>query len=251
MDETSELKSCCHTNGMAYKIGFALVVLCLPLIAGSLIRDGLRDFNGENRTVSVRGLSERDMKADLAAWPFMLSATGNDLGLAQGELERQEKALRDFLAAQDLNIQELSVLRYDVQDLLAQTYRPEGVDQGRYVLTKTLLLRTNDVDKVDQASQNMDALVKQGVALGSGSQPTYIFTKLNDVKPEMIKEATASAYEAAMQFAQDSGARVGPIVNASQGVFSIDGRDSLSAVAPEGQLNKKVRVVTSITYKLD
>lgn len=251
MNETQDRKENCSGKSVGYKIGAAIVILCLPLIAGSLIRDGLRDFNGENRTVSVRGLSERDIKADLAAWPFILSATDNDLATAQTELERQEKALRDFLAAQGLDTKEVSVLRYDVQDLLAQSYRPQGVEQGRYVLTKTLLLRTNAVDKVDQASQNMDALVRQGVALGSGSQPSYIFTGLNGVKPDMIKDATANAYEAAMQFAKDSGADVGPIVNASQGVFSIDGRDTLSAVGPESQLNKKVRVVTSITYKLD
>lgn len=242
-------KNC--TKNPLFTIALLIVILGVPLIAGSLVRDGLRDFRGENRTVSVRGLAEREVKADTAAWPMMLSSTNNDLSVAQAELERQEKALRDFLTAQGLDTKQITVLRFDVQDLLAQQYRPEGVEQGRYVLTKTLLLRTGDVDKVDQASQNMDALVKQGVALGSGSQPGYLFTKLNDVKPEMIKEATANAYEAAMQFAQDSGAHVGSIVNASQGVFSIDGRDEISALGAEAQLNKKLRVVTSMTYKLD
>lgn len=229
----------------------AALVLLLPLIGGSLVRDGLRDFQGKNRTVSVRGLAEKEVTADLAAWPFIISSTNNDLSAAQNELERQEKALRTYLSAAALDESDISVLRYEAQDLLAQQYRPEGVERGRYVLTKTLLLRSKNVDAVQKASQGMDALVKQGVALGGGSQPAYLFTLLNDVKPAMIKEATHNAYEAAMQFAHDSGARVGGIVNASQGVFSIAGRDEIDAVSADAQLHKKLRVVTSVTYRLE
>lgn len=233
------------------KILALILILCAPIVVGFLIRDGLRDFNGKDRVVSVRGLAEREVKADLAAWPLILSATNNDLAAAQGELDRQEAALRKFLTSFEIDTKEISVLRYDVQDLLAQQYRPEGIDQGRYVLSKTLLLRTKDVDKVSAASQGIDALVREGVALGSGSQPSYIFTGLNGVKPDMIKEATANAFEAAEQFAADSGAKVGAITSASQGVFSIDGRDEIGALGAEAQLNKKVRVVTSVTYRLD
>ena len=228
-----------------------VLILCVPLIMAFLLRDGLRDFNGKDRNVSVRGLAEREVKADLAAWPFILSATGNDLAAAQSEIDRQETALRKFLSGYGIGDVAVSILRYDVQDLLAQQYRSEGVERGRYVLTKTLLLRTKYVDKVDTASQATDSLVRQGVALGSGSQPSYIFTGLNSIKPEMIKEATANAFQAAEQFAADSGASVGDIVTASQGVFSIDGRDEIQAFGAESQLNKKVRVVTSVTYRLD
>ncbi len=243
--------SCCHTSSTG-KIAFLLLALCVPVVVGFLVRDGLRDFHGKDRIVSVRGLAEREVKADLAAWPFLLSATDNDLASAQVELERQEGALRQFLTAQGLDAsKDLSVLRYDAQDLLAQQYRPEGVDKGRYVLTKTMLLRTGDVDKVAAAGQSLDALVKQNVALGAGSQPTFIFTGLNSVKPDMIKEATANAFEAAQQFAANSGAHVGAIASATQGVFSIDGRDEIQALGAEAQLNKKVRVVTSVTYRLD
>ncbi len=226
----------------------ALVVL--PLVGGSLIRDGLRDFQGKSRILSVRGLAEKEVKSDLAAWPFIISATDNDLAQAQGELDRQEKTIRDFLSAAKLSLDDLSVVRYEVQDLLAQSYRPEGVERGRYVLTKTLLLRTNNVDAVQQASQQMDALVKQRVALGGGSQPSFLFTLLNDIKPGMIKEATINASQAAAQLAEDSGAQVGGIVSATQGVFSIDGRDQIDSVSENMQMYKKVRVVTSVTYRI-
>lgn len=233
---------------------FLSLVLILVTVLGLafMVRDGLRDFNGKNRTVVVRGLAEREVKADMAIWPFVLTATDNDLALAQSTLETQEGALRAFLTQQGIDVaKDMSVMRFSAQDLLAQQYRPEGIERGRYVLSKTLLLRSGDVDKVMAASQAMDNLVKQNVALGEGSQPSYIFTGLNGVKPDMIKEATSNAYAAATQFASDSGARVGDIISASQGVFSIDGRDEIPMLGPDGQLNKKVRVVTSVTYKLD
>ncbi len=234
-----------------------VVIVALVLGAAALLRDGLRDFQGQKRTVSVRGLAERDVQADLAVWPFALSTTSNDLAAAQAELEKQETSLREFLTGEGLDLSTFSVLRFEVQDLLAQQYRPDSVNQGRYVLNKVFLLRTTDVNKVELASQSMDRLVKKGVALGRGAQPNYIFTGLNDVKPDMIKEATANAYDAAQQFAQDSGATVGAIMNASQGVFSIQGRDEINYLGDgvpfgaEAQLNKKLRVVTTVSYKLD
>ena len=256
--------SCCPATSTdsakrcRWACGAVILLGCLTALAvAGLLRDGLRDFRGENRTVSVRGLSEREVKADLAAWPFSLSATSNDLATAQNQLEQQETALRAFLTDQGLSESDISLLRYDVQDLLAQQYRPDRVDEGRYVLAKALLLRTHDVDKVAAASQSIDALVRRGVALGQGSQPSYIFTKLNDVKPDMIRDANANALAAAQQFAEDSGARVGAIVTATQGVFSINGRDDIPSLSnmgnfgPDMQLNKNVRVVTSVTYKLD
>ncbi len=228
-----------------------LAIVTLALF-GLFVRDGLRDFNGKDRTVFVRGLAEQDVKADLAMWPFVLSSTANDLNSAQNELARQEKSIRAFLTGQGFDLAtEMSVARYDVQDLLAQSYRPNGIEQGRYVFSKTLILRTTNVDTVMTASQKMDQLIEQNVALGSGSQPSYSFTKLNDVKPDMIRLATANAYEAAEQFASDSGSNVGDIIRASQGVFSINGRDDIPMMTPDAQLNKTVRVVTSVTYKLD
>lgn len=235
----------------AVKTGIAIIAVFVFAIVGWMMRDGLRDFNGKDKSVFVRGLAEREVKADMAVWPLILSATDNDLSSAQAKLEAQETALRTFLQQHGLGGENtLSVMRYDTQDLLAQSYRPDGIDQGRYVLGKTLLLRTPDVDTVIAASQAMDDLVKRNVALGQGSQPSYIFTGLNDIKPDMIREATANALEAAQQFAQDSGAQVGGIVSASQGVFSIEGRDEIPMLGAEGQINKKVRVVTSVTYRL-
>ncbi|MCP1328305.1 SIMPL domain-containing protein, partial [Halomonas sp. 707D4] len=117
----------------------------------------------------------------------------------------------------------------------------------RFRAEATLLLRTDRVADVIQAVPEATALVRQGVLLS----PTYeyrtefLFTGLDAIKPEMIREATADARSAAQQFAEDSGSAVGGIKSATQGYFSIEDLDSYT---PQ---TKRVRVVTTIDYALE
>jgi len=103
--------------------------------------------------------------------------------------------------------------------------------------------------------ENVAELLSAGVALQSGGPyqggPTYLFTRLNDLKPEMIAEATARAREAAAQFAVDSGAALGGIRRANQGLFQILGRDDVTSLREEQQIHKVVRVVSTIEYFLE
>lgn len=111
-----------------------------------------------------------------------------------------------------------------------------------------MIVRTTDVDRVQTTTRNLNDLVRQGVVLQDFNGPSYIFTKLNDVRPAMIAEATAAARSGAEQFAKDSGAPLGPIKTAGQGSFEILSRDGTGDEA--GTPNKKVRVVTTISYRL-
>lgn len=239
---------------------------CLPLIAalflalgiagaGYLISESLIHFRGGERGVSVRGVAERDVKADLAIWPIQYTITNNDLAAAQKEMNDQGVKVEAFLKEQGLPDANVKVQRVDVTDLMAQQYRPDNIQNGRYILTKTYMVRTNDVDLVDKIFRNVGELISQGVILGGGqggqSQgPNYLFTKLNDVKPTMIAEATKSAREGAQKFAEDSGSKVGGIKSASQGLFQVMARDDDNA--QEGSvIDKRVRVVTSVEYYLE
>lgn len=110
------------------------------------------------------------------------------------------------------------------------------------------MVRSTDVDRVQTTSRALNELVRQGVVLQDYAGPSYIFSKLNDVRPAMIAEATASARTGAEQFAKDSGAPLGPIRQANQGSFQILARDE---IGDESQSpDKKVRVVTTISYRL-
>ncbi len=229
----------------------AALLLALGLgVAGYFINGGLVHLRGGERAVSVRGVSERDVKADLAIWPIQYTVTDNDLTAAQTALEAQGKKVEEFLKTRHLPDNEVRVQKVDVTDLMAQQYRPDNIQNGRYILTKTYMVRTNNVDLVDEIYSNVGALIGQGVILTQGSGPSYLFTKLNSVKPDMIAEATRGAREAAQKFAEDSGARVGGIKSATQGLFQIMARDDDSAVE-SSVLEKRVRVVTTVEYYLE
>ena len=235
---------------------FAGLVLAVGLaVAGYFVSDGLVHLRGGERAVSVRGLSERDVKADMAIWTIQYTVTDNDLSLAQAALSEQGTKIEAFLKKQGLPANEVRVQRVDVTDLLAQQYRPDNIQNGRYILTKTYLVRTENVALVDTMFRNVGDLIADGVILSSpnGGQmqaPSYIFTGLNDVKPDMIAEATKNAREAAQKFAEDSGARVGEIKAAYQGLFQINARDDDNTME-SGVIDKRVRVVTTVEYYLE
>lgn len=226
------------------------VIMAVGLVATGLsVRDGLIRLKSYERVVSVRGLAEREVVADIAFWPIQYTVTNNDLTVAQADLDSQGQKIEAFLKQKGIKADEYRVQRVDVVDLLAQQYRPENVQSGRYILTKTYMVATQNVKLVDEMARSVGELIAQGVILAQGMQPQYAFTQLNSVKPAMIAEATQSARGAAEQFAKDSGSEVGDIKTATQGLFQIlpqyDDNQPESAV-----INKKVRVVTSVDYYL-
>lgn len=208
-------------------------------------------------TVSVKGLSERPVKADLALWPLRFVASGNELAPVQAKIDSDLKAVTDFLKAQGLKDDEVTVGRTDVVDLMAREYRSDNVKDTRFILYANIMIRSNNVDLVHTISRKVSDLVKTGVIFtteGVGSpaslSPYYLFTKLNDVKLEMLSEATRNARAAAEQFARDANVPLGGLVQANQGVFSILPGDQTPNASEESQINKTVRVVSTVEFAL-
>lgn len=230
---------------------FGIAILAVGIAAaGWFVNNGLVHLRGGERAVSVRGVAERDVKADLATWSIQYTVTDNDLSVAQTALDAQGKKVETFLKAQGIGADQFRIGKVEVTDLLAQQYRPDNIQNGRYILTKTYVVRTNDVDLMDKTFRAVGDLIAQGVILAQGSAPNYMFTKLNDVKPDMIAQATKSAREGAQKFAEDSGAKVGGIKSASQGLFTINARDDDNAME-SSVIDKRVRVVTSVEYYIE
>lgn len=230
---------------------FGIAILAVGIAAaGWFVNNGLVHLRGGERAVSVRGVAERDVKADLATWSIQYTVTDNDLSVAQTALDAQGKKVETFLKAQGIAADQFRIGKVEVTDLLAQQYRPDNIQNGRYILTKTYVVRTNDVDLMDKTFRAVGDLIAQGVILAQGSAPNYMFTKLNDVKPDMIAQATKSAREGAQKFAEDSGAKVGGIKSASQGLFTINARDDDNAME-SSVIDKRVRVVTSVEYYIE
>ncbi len=202
-----------------------------------------------DRTVVVKGLAEREVQADIATWPLELTVSGNELGELQKTLERQTKILQDFFSDLEFTDDELTVGAPTIQDNRALLYGGQNAyNQDRYIAKVDFNLRTTKIDKMSEVMYKVPSIVGQGLVIGSKNtwQPVqYIYTKLNEVKPEMIEEATKNAREAAEKFARDSGSEVGKIKSANQGYFSITDLDQNSGVM------KKVRIVSTLEFYIE
>ncbi|MFO1033011.1 MAG: SIMPL domain-containing protein [Hyphomicrobiales bacterium] len=205
------------------------------------------------RVVTVKGLAEREVKANLGFWPIRFVTSGPTLEESRGKLEASQKAVQDFLAAQGFAPEDMQVSNIQVEDRLASYNGQEAPADTRFVLTEDILVRSSEVDKLQGSARMIGDLLKAGVVFSADAYnagPSFIFTGVNDLKGDMLTEATKRAKEAADKFAAESGAKVGDIQSANQGVIEITPAIEIPNDRPEKQVNKKVRVVTTVTYLL-
>ena len=222
--------------------------------SGYALGDGLRRSKmAEHRSVTVRGVSERNVTAGLATWSVDFSHQGADLGSVQQSVDEQARAVRAFFQragfrAEDVTDTDVTLSREQQKDNEGKPVGPQML-----VVRRAIQLRTTDVMKARAAYTRQAELLRDGVEL-SGSNISYTFTGLNGLKPQMIAEANQNARKSAEQFAHDSGAEVGRIKTASQGYFSVgarDGEDCDDCGSSGGSSPfQKVRVVTTIDYDL-
>ena len=214
------------------------------IIGGYLLGDGLLRAREADRSVTVRGLAERDVTADLATWTIAYSAQSANLSEAQKDIDRDTDAIRAFF-------KELG-FEGDALQPTGANVSQSNYNGTTYTIRQRLSLRTDDIQKAQAAVARQFDLIKRGVVLEDGSGMSYTFTKLNEIKPEMVAEATKDAREAAGQFAEDSGTDVGSIKSATQGYFSIDSRDGDGGgYGVSDTPYKKVRVVTTVDFYLE
>ena len=241
----------------------AFVGLCRSVVlamgvasAGWFVGHALWTVRSADRSVTVKGISEREVQADVAIWPLRIIAADDDLARAHGQIEASVTRTREFLSRNGIDPAQAQVGGFSVTDSHANQFRTEKSTGSRYVINQTLIVRSKEPDKIRVATEKIGELVAAGVVLSSGAEyqtsgPTFIFTQLNSLKPQMIADATARAREAAEQFARDSGSRVGGIRRANQGTFEILARDQAPGIAEAGQPSKTVRVVSTIEYFLE
>ncbi len=236
-------------------IGRALILGTAIVVAGALVGYGLTRVRATERYVTVKGVAERPVRADLAIWPLHLVAASDDLAGANAEIQRGVVKVRQFLGRHGIDTSQVSVQQFSVADAQTNQFGSSARPQSRFVIHQTLIVRSTDPAAVQAASQRVAELVSAGVVLSSGAEygpggPTFVFSGLNKLKPEMIGEATSRAREGAEQFARDSHATVGGILRASQGVFEILPRDHADGITEASQIDKTVRVVSTIDFIL-
>ena len=222
--------------------------------SGYALGDGLRRSKmAEHRTVTVRGVAERDVTADLATWTVDFSHQGTDFGSIQQSVDGQARAVRAFFQREGFRPDEISDSNVSVAREQPRNKDGQPVGPLRLTVKRSIQLRTSNVMRLRAAYAAQSELLREGVEV-SGTNVSYTFTKLNALKPQMIAEATRNARQSAEQFALDSRTHVGGIKTASQGYFSIgarDGEDCDDCGSSGGSTPfQKVRVVTTIDYDL-
>ena len=216
-------------------------------VLGFFVYLGLGSLAERDRVVSVRGLAEREVKADRVIWPIVYKTTGNDLQALYARLNDVGETITQFLVANQVPDSAISLSAPQIVDLRADRYNTNRT-ADRYNVTLVTTVTTDKVDLVRSLMPRMGELLKSGIAISVGdydSQVRYEFNGLNRIKPEMIEQATRNAREAAQQFAKDSESKLCKIKSASQGLFTVDSRDQYTPHI------KRVRVVTSVNFYLD
>ena len=237
---------------MTEPISRSLVVLGASLLLGFIAHGWLLGHAAVKvkrleRTVVVKGLSEREVPADIAIWPLTFQEASNDLNALFGSLQKKNGQITDFLASHGIAKDAITVGAPNVTDRFAQSYGDTSNIAYRYTANSTVTVFSTDVEAVRKAMKDVITLGKQGVALsgeGYQNQTQFEFSGLSKLKPAMIEEATKNARSVAEKFAEDSESRLGKIRSAQQGQFSIENRDTTTAHI------KKVRVVATIEYYL-
>lgn len=224
------------------------IFLCAGLIIlGYLLSSGLIKMKMLDRTVTVKGLSERDVPATIAIWPIKFSEADNDLASLYSVIQNKTDMIIDFLKTNGFTEADISISPPAIVDRQAQGNVDSNRIQFRYSADSSISVYSSKVDAVRQTMRKLVELGKQGIAISGQdyeNRTQFLYNNLNEIKPEMIEEATKNAREIAEKFAKDSNSKLGKIKTASQGQFSIDDRDSNTPQI------KKVRVVSTLEYYL-
>jgi hypothetical protein len=223
-------------------------LVCIGLIGlGYQLAQGIIHIKSLDRTVTVKGLSEREVPANVAIWPITFQEAGNDLNQLFSTIQKNNERVGLFLERRGFKPEEISVSPPGILDKQAEGYAGTQQIKFRYSGNSTITVYSEKVDDVRKAMNELVELGKQGIAIARSNYQTqteFLYTKLNEIKPEMIEEATKNAREVAEKFARDSNSRLGKIKTARQGQFSINHRDNNTPHI------KNVRVVSTIEYYL-
>ena len=232
---------------MKHRIIEASILAIGFIILGFLLKTSADNFSNKDRYVSVKGLSEMEFPADKVTCPLVFKEIGDDLLKIYTNVNAKNDTIVAFLKAKGINEKDINISAPEIVDLQAERYGNERPPY-RYNVTSVITITSSDVPKIKALITQQSELLKKGIAIISGDyryQINYEFTKLNDVKPKMIEEATKNARATAEKFASDSDSKLGKIKNANQGQFSIVDRDSNTPDI------KRVRVVTTVDYYLE
>ena len=225
------------------------------VLAAYLLGNAFMNRNKPDGTISVTGLGKADFTSDLIVWEGSFSKESFDLKQAYSDLERDKKIISEYLTAKGIKAEELVFNAVNSMKNTRSKYTDDGKYIGDeflgYILTQSLQIESNDVEKVEKISREITELLNKGIQFYSQS-PRYYYTKLADLKIEMISKATEDARLRAEKIAENSGGKLDDLISAQMGIFQITGQNSNEDYSWGGTYNTASKKKTaSITMKLN
>ena len=224
----------------------AAIVALGIIVLGLCMKGGMDNFTEKDRKVTVKGLAEREVKADKVTWPIVSKELGNDLPELYDRIAAKQRIIKQFLMSNGVSASEISIDAPKVIDMSADQYS-SNQSPYRYNISVNITVTSKYVDRIRAIIARQGELLKQGVAIVASdynTQVSYSLDSFKKMKPGMMTEAIDNAQQTAEQFAKNSKSKINKIVSADQGQFSIENRDDNTPWI------KRVRVVTTVTYSL-
>lgn len=212
------------TQDTSVKSGLFLlgISLSLGLIVASIILSiTLSNIKMSDKTITVKGYAEKNITSDLAIWSGTISVRSSDMTVAYDKLQKDMSKFISYLKSKGIETSKITTS--SISTIKNFRYTPEGYSTGQidsYELTQTVSITSENVNLVNQISGEATSLIKDGLEIYS-NPPQFYYTKLNDLKIEMLGDAAKDAKLRAEKLAKSSGGDVGPMKSATQGVFQI------------------------------
>ena len=226
------------------------------ILGGYLLADSIKYHKNFNRIVRVKGLAEKKVKSNLAIWQLTIENKSNDRMSQYKKLRAQKKLLETFLLENDIPAKDMEFGNITItEQYSAAQYaqKLQTVDASEIMKLSgevKVTITSTEVDKIKATTSKLDQLIGKGVQIPQ-SNTYFLFDQLNDIKAEMLREATINAREAAQSFAENSQANVGGIQSATQGYFDIKDTGTINDWSKNQSLYKLVRVVTNVSFFLE
>jgi uncharacterized protein len=210
-------------------------------------------------TISVTGLAEKDFTSDQIVWDGNYSRKMMDLKMAYALLKEDESKIRAYLKAKGVTDTELIFSAVSIDKEFTNKYDGEGKVSGSefagYNLKQNVTVDSKDINKVEKISREVTELIESGIEFNSSS-PSYFYTKLSELKVDLLAKASADAKQRAETIAKNSGNSLGKIKKATMGVFQITGKNSnedysYGGVFNTSAKNKTASITTKIEYAVD
>ncbi len=225
------------------------------IISAFLFGSAFKSRNKSSNTITVKGLGTKDFESDLIVWSGSFSKKNASLKDAYSQLEKDRKTIEKYLIEKGVEKSEMVYSSIDINKRFKNSYNKETEESTStfvaYELTQNVTIESKNVNAIEDLSRKITELITKGIELNSYS-PRYYYTKLADLKIEMIASATKDARNRAETIAKNSKSKLGKLKNATMGVFQITGRNSSDDYSWGGTYNTSSKLKTAtITMRLN